>query len=278
MKRKNILTLKMPSGQKGHAAWLKGAAIAAAIVFFILFFFRPFGLFFYQGSLLNVCLVFATACFAITFLYGKLIIEPIQSKVKVWRVWQHALTTLVLLLLISTGNMICDMLLFGNRPTLAIWMAYTAATFLIGCVITAVITMLSYQHYVRNKLELLIDKSPDRQNGRTITLHDDSAKGNELTIAATDFLYAEVKKNNVTVYYQNNGKVGTHEMRMTLTSLISSIDEPDIIQCHRSFVINVANITSAKGNSNGYQLHIGNCPNLVPVSRSFVPVLKSFIA
>lgn len=278
MKSKNILTRKIPSSQGGREIRLKVAAIAAAIVFFILFFFRPFGLFLYEGSLLKVCLVFAAVCFTLTFLYCTLIIGPIQHKVKVWRVWHHALTTLVLLLLISTGNMVCDMLLFGNRPSLAIWIAYTAATFLIGCVITAVITMLSYQHYVRNKLELLIDKSPDRQNGSTITLHDDSARGNELTISTTDFLYAEVKKNNVMVYYQNNGKVETHEMRMTLTSLISSIDDPDIIQCHRSFVVNVANITSAKGNSNGYQLHIGNCPNLVPVSRSFVPVLKSFLA
>lgn len=276
--RKNILTRKIPSNQSGKSGWIEAAAIAAGIVFFILYFFRPFGLFFYQGSLLKVCLTFSAVSFAITLIFGLLIIVPISRKVKVWRVWHEALTILLLLLLISTGNMITDMMIFGHRPTVAMWTAYIGATFLIGCVITAATTMLSYQHYVRSKLELLIDKKPEKQSGRTITLHDDSAGGNELSIPVGNFLYAEVRKNNVIVYYQKEDKVETHEMRMTLASLISSINEPDIIQCHRSFVVNVANITSAKGNSNGYQLLLGNCPNRVPVSRSFVPTLKSFIA
>lgn len=274
---KNILTRKIPSSQ-GNRAWIEASAIAAGIVFFILFFFQPFGLFLYQGSLLKVCLTFSAVSFAITLLYGLLIIVPISRKVKAWRVWHEALTILLLLLLISMGNMVTDMALFGHRPSVAMWTAYTAATFIIGCVITVAITMLSYQHYVRNKLELLIDKSPEMQSGKTITLHDDSAGGNGLTIPVADFLYAEVRKNNVIVFYQKNSNVQTHEMRMTLASLIGSIDEPDIIQCHRSFVVNVANITSAKGNSNGYQLLMGNCPNLVPVSRSYVPTLRSFIA
>ena len=52
----------------------------------------------------------------------------------------------------------------------------------------------------------------------------------------------------------------------------------NIFQCHRSFVVNVNNITQAKGNSNGYQLRLGTCTTIIPVSRSYVPQLKSFIA
>ena len=52
----------------------------------------------------------------------------------------------------------------------------------------------------------------------------------------------------------------------------------NIFQCHRSFVVNVNNITSAKGNSNGYQLRLGNSYTTIPVSRQYVPQLKAFIA
>ena len=55
-------------------------------------------------------------------------------------------------------------------------------------------------------------------------------------------------------------------------------DYHNVFQCHRSFVVNLNNITSAKGNSNGYVLELGGGLASVPVSRSFVPKLKSFIA
>jgi DNA-binding LytR/AlgR family response regulator len=68
------------------------------------------------------------------------------------------------------------------------------------------------------------------------------------------------------------------EVHTTLTAVIEELkDYENIFQCHRSFVVNVNNITSAKGNSNGYQLRLGNCPLSIPVSRSYVPQLKSFI-
>ncbi|MBO4607329.1 MAG: LytTR family transcriptional regulator DNA-binding domain-containing protein, partial [Prevotella sp.] len=42
--------------------------------------------------------------------------------------------------------------------------------------------------------------------------------------------------------------------------------------------VNVNNITSARGNSNGYQLTLGPSTATIPVSRSYVPQLKAFIA
>ena len=76
-----------------------------------------------------------------------------------------------------------------------------------------------------------------------------------------------------------DGKPATIEVHTTLTAVIEELkDYQNIFQCHRSFVINVNNITSAKGNSNGYQLTLGTCTNTIPVSRSYVPQLKSFIA
>ena len=44
-----------------------------------------------------------------------------------------------------------------------------------------------------------------------------------------------------------------------------------------SFLVNVNNITSAKGNSNGYQLRLSNCRDIIPVSRTFVPELRAFV-
>ena len=137
---------------------------------------------------------------------------------------------------------------------------------------------MSYNQILRNRLDMLINKDSDVQQGRTVTLHDDAVKTNDLVIDAADFIYAEVRKNNIKVYYLKCGELATRELRTTMTALVSSIDIQNIIQCHRSFVINVNHITQAKGNSNGYKLKLDKCTDVIPVSRTYVPLLKSFIA
>lgn len=64
-----------------------------------------------------------------------------------------------------------------------------------------------------------------------------------------------------------------------LAAVLNDLGEYDnVFQCHRSFIVNLNNISSARGNSNGYTLELGDGLATVPVSRSFVPKLKSFIA
>ena len=69
------------------------------------------------------------------------------------------------------------------------------------------------------------------------------------------------------------------ELHTTLSAVLDELnDYGNIFRCHRSFVVNLNNITSAQGNSNGYRLLLGKCPTLVPVSRTYVPKLRSFIS
>lgn len=99
-----------------------------------------------------------------------------------------------------------------------------------------------------------------------------------MCIPLNDLLYIEAQKNNVAVYYLSNGQLNRIEIQSTLASVLNDLkDYPNIFQCHRSFVVNLNSITSAKGNSNGYTLELGGGLATVPVSRSFVPKLKSFV-
>ena len=111
------------------------------------------------------------------------------------------------------------------------------------------------------------------------TIHDTSVRGDDLQLPINDLLYVEAQKNNVSVCYVKDGHVNSSELHTTLASVLNDLEEyGNIFQCHRSFVVNLNNITSAQGNSNGYQLKLGKCPTMVPVSRTYVPKLRSFIA
>ena len=273
----NILLRKFP--YNGEGGWMKVSIIAAVIVFLILALLQPFGLSNADtASLIKYSFIFCAVSFVLTYLYGKLVFVPANHKVKSWRVWHQVVGMLGLLIVISLGNGFMDMALFGNPFSVRLLAGYLFATFVIGAFIVTLITILAYQKYLKNQLELLLDKDKPSHDGEMITLRDSSVRGENFTIAVNDFLYAEVQKNDIIVYYQSDGRVKTHEMRMTLQAFVDCIKFKHIIQCHRSFVVNIDNITSAKGNSNGYKLLLGNCENIVPVSRSFVPLLKSFIS
>ena len=81
-----------------------------------------------------------------------------------------------------------------------------------------------------------------------------------------DFLYAEVQKNFVDIYFLNGDRVEHRQLRATLASMLADAKDKSIFQCHRSFIVNLNRIFSAHGNSNGYQLTVGDGHHVVPVS------------
>ena len=79
------------------------------------------------------------------------------------------------------------------------------------------------------------------------------------------------------VYFLREGRVEHRQLRATLTSVLADAKNKSIFQCHRSFIVNLNRILSAHGNSNGYQLTMGDDHHVVPVSRSYVAKLRSFV-
>ena len=80
------------------------------------------------------------------------------------------------------------------------------------------------------------------------------------------------------LYRLKEDHVVSVDVHNTLTRTLEELKGYDnIFQCHRSFAVNVNNISSAKGNSNGYQLKLDKCADIIPVSRSFVPQFKTYL-
>ncbi len=75
--------------------------------------------------------------------------------------------------------------------------------------------------------------------------------------------------NYVKVFYKEHGTVVSGLLRNTICNIIDIVSEyPYIIQCHRSYLINVNEVSKVKGNTRGYQLVIKGVLDTVPVSRS----------
>ena len=265
----------LPKNNIGN--WLQAGLISGAIVFFLLFFLRPFGLGQFEGNLFIVALCFSLLSVAVTWCYGECVFRPWVRRVKTWRVWHECVAILLLLCCISLANSILSILWFPNPVSLQLFLAYLYATLLFGIPITLTIVALEYQKRLRTRLAELLPKDIDAQTTQTVTFHDTSVRGNDLTLHLSDFLYAEAQKNFVDIYFLQEGHVEHQQLRTTLTSVLADANEKSIFQCHRSFIVNLNNILSAHGNSNGYQLTVGDEHHTVPVSRSYVSKLRSFV-
>ena len=271
-----IISRKYPFPLSSH--WLRDCMIYCVIVFLILYLLQPFGFNLYQGNKFLVSLLFGVVTFACCLAFG-FAERPLHKYIKPWRIWHEALSVLTMILFIGICNFLVFSIVFSFPITLNLFLMFLYWTLIIGIIVTVCSVSLSYYRYLRNQLETLLDKTTEQQTDIIVTIHDTNVRGNDLQLPINDLLYVEAQKNNVSVCYINDGKTTTTELHTTLAAVLDDMKSyQNIFQCHRSFVVNLNNITSAQGNSNGYQLKLGKCPTLVPVSRTYVPKLKSFIA
>ena len=271
-----ILTRKYPFPPSSH--WLRDCALYCVIVFLILYLLQPFGFSMYQGNKLLLSLLFGAVTFGCCLIYG-FVERPLIQRVSPWRIWHEALSILAMILFIGICNFFVCSWVFHFPVTLISFLAFLYWTLIIGMFVTVCSVSLSYYRYLRNQLETLLDKTTDQQTDITVTIHDTNVRGNDLQLSINDLLYIEAQKNNVAISHMKDGKIVSTELHTTLAAVLDDLQAyENIFQCHRSFVVNLNNITSAQGNSNGYQLRLGKCQTIVPVSRTYVPKLRSFIA
>ena len=272
----SFLNRKYPFPQSNHL--LRDCAIYSVIVFLILYLLQPFGFSMYKGNKFLVSLLFGIVTFGCCYVFS-LVVKPLYHHISPWRIWHEALSVLAMVLFIGICNFLIFSFVFHYTITADLCLLFLYWTLIIGIIITIFSVSLSYYRYLRNQLESLLDKTTEQQTGIIITIHDTNVRGNDLQLPINDLLYIEAQKNNVIVCHLKDGKPQTTELHTTLANVLSDLKEyENIFQCHRSFVVNLNNITSAQGNSNGYQLKLGKCTTTVPVSRTYVPKLKSFIA
>ena len=273
----SFLNRKYPFQRGGN--WIWDCLKYCLIVFLILYLLQPFGLSAYPGPKIPIALSFGVLTFVCCLVFGYLISMPIKKRVRTWRVWHEILSVFTLVLFIGVCNFLLFTKTFNYPLRLDLFLMFIYWTFIIGIFISVLSTILSYQRYLRGQLNALLDKTTDEQTGISVTIHDTRVRGNDVTLPINDLLYIEAQKNNVVVGYLVDGKLKKSELQTSLTAVLSDLGEYDnIFQCHRSFVVNLNNITKAYGNSNGYTMELGGGLATVPVSRSFVGKLKSFIS
>jgi DNA-binding LytR/AlgR family response regulator len=91
----------------------------------------------------------------------------------------------------------------------------------------------------------------------------------QITLSLANFLYGKSEDNYVELYYTENDQLKRFLMRSSLSNLSESINNLVIVRCHRSYIVNLLQVSAIKGRNHEMTLTISSFDSSIPVSKSY---------
>lgn len=253
------------------------AALFGLFVFLFLFIFQPF-----QIHLLEDELLFAAAGFgAITFMMMLVlnVLVPLFFRnffeEEKWTVGKEVFYTLLNIWLIGLFNFLFFDFFFARQASLhGLWW-FQFSTLAVGIFPVAFITLFKerksrtrYVQEARSLFESLQKEPPPEIEKNQDTILIRSKNQHEAFEVAVDKLfYFKSADNYVEVYFYENA-LQKRIIRNTLKELETDLSPHQrFFRCHKSYIINLEKVRQISGNAQGYQLHLPDTSQLIPVSR-----------
>ena len=202
-----------------------------------------------------------------------------------WNIWKNILFMIEILLLIALLNWIYGIWLFNNigedygashtEPISLI--VNIGMTFSVGVFpILMANYMLEKKLFAQNiKLAKVVTNAMGNAKPNTsdrANLEIPANNGNLVIVSSEDLLCVKAEGGNyVTIFWNEEGGVIKKQLwRITLKNLLTKIEkDQDVLQCHKSFLVNRAFIIEVTGNARTLVLKVEGLDFEIPVSRNF---------
>lgn len=280
--RNTINTLSQPFGfLKTHKD--RGFFAVGMFVFLILFIilFNPFNIYDWLGYLINISplkrlsiLGFILICAVLIGLSQFLQYRYFKNrKMRVYHVWAGfvfdvMLGTLIISPLYATPS---DFFFAEFLESLRIIFLSLLLWYIIGP------TLLTLYKVIKEGNSL-----PTINENRIVVHYDcinicDENNQLRLSLKPKDLLYFESSDNYITVYYHNNNRISKELIRNSLKNIEQHILKYNCIRCHRSYIINLLNVSSIKKNGRMYEINIQGANTTIPISRGYIKTVKELL-
>jgi len=211
---------------------------------------------------------------AIVFLFTQFPLRNIfkvqELKVKsylLWLVIEFALINLVYIFLYGNpiGNFMNDLGFSMKYTLLSIWLPYSFAILIV------------YYKNQRDEIESLKTTAKKPTEKRLIIFKDENGKI-KFSVLATDLLLLESTDNYVSVFYVLQNKVQRKLLRNSLKNMEEMLKENTIIRCHRSFMVNPANVEFMQKDGKKLNIKIKHFDKSIPVSEKYSSPFLDFLS
>lgn len=258
----NLRTPKLESA-KFRIALCIGALIFALI---FLYLFRPFGMDYWIDD------IFGPKVVAILYICAiALIISAASQTVQYFafrgREYRFKYISTAILVESLTISLPLSMISVMPHSTLLNELGVTFPMVLMTMVLCYTISYLTL-YYLINTPKPTTDISLANSQSNLLSLYDEAGQP-RLILPIEDLLMFEAEDNYVVVHYM----AGDNYKRMMIRSTMKKVEEQSTVRgcvrCHRSFIVNVMNITRIYKKGRLYEIEVRNIATPIPVSLSY---------
>lgn len=282
MTLKNYLNQPFP---KLTSRWKLIITISLFVAIFLII-FQPFGIHLIQNKIL-ILSGYGLVTFLVLFI-NLIVVEhlfPKNFSEKKWTIGKEFLWLLWIIFCIGLGNALYTNYLFDYfRFNLMFFVQFQLITLTIGLIPTSILIITKQKYLLQRNIKSAQQLNNDLKEGQTgifsdslVRIYSDNER-DYIEFNPNDFYFIESSGNYIEIYITENNQLIRKTLRCTLKRAMFFLKNiPEIVRCHRAYIVNSAKITSAKGNSQGLKLHLDHCETEVPVSRNYVDCIRTQI-
>jgi|ERR1035437_913704 hypothetical protein len=160
-------------------------------------------------------------------------------------------------------------------------MLFEFRAFSLGVLPVTIHVMLTYNYLLSKNLkeaseinEVIVNPLYGKDKKVKICIIADNEK-DILEFHIKELNIVEAVGNYIQVYYSENGIFKNSILRCSLKRAEIELRKyPEIVKCHRAYIVNLSNVTFVKGSSQGHRLWFGAHDKEIPVSRNYAKVVK----
>lgn len=257
----------------------KKLALTGSFSLFVALFlllFQPFGLsdaFTFQ-ALVPVTLGYGAVCgFVMAFNFFVLMsLLPSLFREQDWTIGRQILWTSWHLLTIGMANAVYSNYLGISTLSFVQVTVSSLQVLAVGIIPVTGLVALDYIRLLRNHLKKAAEINERLESkpahNKSVVLTDDNNR-QRLRLTLRDLLFISSADNYVSVTYRSDDMIRRILLRGTLKRFARQISHPQVVRCHRSYIVNLEQVINLDGNAQGYLLRLRGTDRKIPVSRTY---------
>lgn len=255
-----------------------GAVLLGLSVFLILAVFQPFGTYTFQRPDKMLLLAGYGIVITLTALVMMRVLRLFFApwfELKTWNLRKELIVLGIITFVAIIGTYFYHYFMIGSRLSFSsflFFMSIAASTAVFPILLIFIIRYMQVKNYLdRQYLVAELAPKPD-----VLSLEGEN-KTEKLTLIRSELLFIKAADNYVELYVNKNDRLDRHLLRGTLSGMATQLDE-DFLQVHRSYIVNINQVTEISGKSPNYQLVFNNQEETVPVSRNKIQEVRQRLA
>ena len=196
---------------------------------------------------------------------------PVQFSDEKWVVWKQILLFLLGLLITFCSSYLYLNWFFSNPFNLNSLIGFGLAMGAVSLIPAAILTTIDYNRqlkkYQTGAKAATAQLNKSIENKTKITLHGENKK-EAFSANSNEINFIQAANNYVEIHLTKDDTPQKVLLRNSLTDIEKQIFSDSILRCHRSYLVNIDNVSKISGNAQGYRLHFASLEDItVPVSR-----------